>query len=177
MAESSPNWWKTLLEKEKLLFTSNFSFSRSVFKRLVLQTRKSQGLFGNGLNHVISVISIALRETTLTISDTTGKTVLVESEIMRVVSLSTTEISEITRLKIRSSGWGTLTRYLLTAFSNRGRFFFFFLLNSVFKDCSFYIDICFSVCNDFIRSYTNEFVKERCTHRKKYCPKIGRIDG
>ena len=29
--------------------TSNFSFSRSVFKRLVLQTRKIQGLFGKGL--------------------------------------------------------------------------------------------------------------------------------
>ena len=38
------NW-----EKEKLLDTSNFSFSRSVFKRLVLQTRKNQGLFGKGL--------------------------------------------------------------------------------------------------------------------------------
>ena len=29
--------------------TSNFSFSHSVFKRLVLQTRKNQGLFGKGL--------------------------------------------------------------------------------------------------------------------------------
>ena len=36
-------------EKEKLLVTSNFSFSHSVFKRLVLQTRKNQGLFGKGL--------------------------------------------------------------------------------------------------------------------------------
>ena len=32
-------------EKEKLLVTSNFSFSRSVFRRLVLQ-----GLLGKGLN-------------------------------------------------------------------------------------------------------------------------------
>ena len=40
---------KTLREKEKLLVTSNFSFSHSVFKRLVLQTRKNQGLFGKGL--------------------------------------------------------------------------------------------------------------------------------
>ena len=38
-------------EKEKLLVTSNFSFSHSVFKRLVLQTRKNQGLFGKGLNN------------------------------------------------------------------------------------------------------------------------------
>ena len=51
MAESFPNWKKTLWEKEKLLVTSNFSFSRSVFKRLVLQTRKNQGLFGKGLTH------------------------------------------------------------------------------------------------------------------------------
>ena len=36
-------------KKEKLLVTSNFSFSRSVFKRVLLQTRKSQGLFGNRL--------------------------------------------------------------------------------------------------------------------------------
>ena len=35
-------------EKEKLLVTSNFSFSHSVFKRLALQTRKNQGLFGKG---------------------------------------------------------------------------------------------------------------------------------
>ena len=33
---------------EKLLVMSNFSFSHSVFKRLVLQTRKNQGLFGKG---------------------------------------------------------------------------------------------------------------------------------
>ena len=49
MAESYPNGLKTLWEKEKLLVTSNFSFSHSVFKRFVLQTRKNQGLFGKGL--------------------------------------------------------------------------------------------------------------------------------
>ena len=38
---------------EKLLVTSNFSFSHSVFKRLVLQTRKNQGLFGKGLMFVL----------------------------------------------------------------------------------------------------------------------------
>ena len=31
MAESSPNGWKRLWEKEKLLVTSNFSFSPTVF--------------------------------------------------------------------------------------------------------------------------------------------------
>ena len=55
MEESSSNVWKTLWEKEKLLVTSNFSFSHSVFKSLVMQTRKNQGLFGKGLKAVISV--------------------------------------------------------------------------------------------------------------------------
>ena len=50
MSESSTNWWKTLWEKEKLLVTSNFSCSHSVFKRLKLQTRKNQGLFGKGIS-------------------------------------------------------------------------------------------------------------------------------
>ena len=36
-------------EKEKLLITSNFSFSHIVFKRLILRTRENQGLFGKGL--------------------------------------------------------------------------------------------------------------------------------
>ena len=45
------------------------------------------------LNRVISVV---LRETTFTISVSTGEPVPVESEIVTVVSLSTTEISEIT---------------------------------------------------------------------------------
>ena len=49
MVESSPYGQQTLLEKEKLLVMSNFSFSYSVFKRLVLQTRKNQGLFVKGL--------------------------------------------------------------------------------------------------------------------------------
>ena len=40
---------KTLWEKEKLLVTSNFSFSYSVFKRLVQQTRENQGLFGKDI--------------------------------------------------------------------------------------------------------------------------------
>ena len=34
---------------ENIVVTSNFSFSYNVFKRLVLETRKSQGLFGKGL--------------------------------------------------------------------------------------------------------------------------------
>ena len=56
MAKSSPNRKKTKWEKEKLLVTSNFSFSHFVFKRLVLQTRNKQGLFGKGLNHCGDVV-------------------------------------------------------------------------------------------------------------------------
>ena len=40
---------RKLRKWEKLLETSNFFFSPSVFKRLVLQTCKNQGLFGKGL--------------------------------------------------------------------------------------------------------------------------------
>ena len=38
------------LEKQKLIVTSNFFFSHSVFKRLILQICKNQGFFGKGLN-------------------------------------------------------------------------------------------------------------------------------
>ena len=44
MAENSPDMQKTLWEKEKLLVMSNFAFSRSVFKRLILQTGKKPGV-------------------------------------------------------------------------------------------------------------------------------------
>ena len=43
-------------EKEKLLITSNFSFSYGVFKRLVMQTRKNRGLFGKGLTDYLFII-------------------------------------------------------------------------------------------------------------------------
>ena len=52
MAESSRNGQETLWEKEKLLIMSNFSFSHSVFKRLLWQTHKNQGLFGKGLTNL-----------------------------------------------------------------------------------------------------------------------------
>ena len=47
------------------------------------------------LNRVIAVISILRRETTFNISDLTCEPVSMESEIVRVDSLSTMEISEI----------------------------------------------------------------------------------
>ena len=50
MAESSVDGQETLWKKEKLLVMSNFSSSRIVFKRLVLQTRKNLGLFGKRLS-------------------------------------------------------------------------------------------------------------------------------
>ena len=49
MTGSSQNRLKTIWEKEKLLVTSNLSFSNIVLKKLVLQTRKNQGLFWKGL--------------------------------------------------------------------------------------------------------------------------------
>ena len=38
-------------KKEKLLVTSNFSLFHNVFKRLILHTRKNQGLFRKGIKH------------------------------------------------------------------------------------------------------------------------------
>ena len=55
MEKGSLKRYKILWEKEKLLVTSNFSFSHSVFKRLVLQTPKNQGLFGKGLMHLQTI--------------------------------------------------------------------------------------------------------------------------
>ena len=40
---------KKLWERDKLLVTSNLSFSHSIFKRLVLQSCKNKGLFGKAL--------------------------------------------------------------------------------------------------------------------------------
>ena len=40
-------------EKQRLLIMSNFSFSNSVFERLILQTHTNQGLFGKGLKIVL----------------------------------------------------------------------------------------------------------------------------
>ena len=59
----------------------------------------------SSLNYVILVISFVLGETTLTVLMLTGETISMESEIVRVVSPSTTEILEITWLKIWSSGY------------------------------------------------------------------------
>ena len=54
MAESFPY----LGEKEKQLIMSNFSFSRNVFKRLVMQTHKNQGLLGKGLTCQLSKLRL-----------------------------------------------------------------------------------------------------------------------
>ena len=68
MTECSQNGWKTLWEKEKLLATRNFSFSHNVFKRLILQIRKSQGLLGNlvvlGFNTTLTAKVISWRSVT-----------------------------------------------------------------------------------------------------------------
>ena len=41
---------KTLREKEKLLITSNFSFSHNVFQSYISLVRQNVALCGNGLN-------------------------------------------------------------------------------------------------------------------------------
>ena len=43
---------------EKLLVTSNFSYSHSVFKRLVLKTSKNRGLFVKGLKQLQMTVSL-----------------------------------------------------------------------------------------------------------------------
>ena len=58
MAECSPKGKKRLREKEKLLVTSNFSFSLSVFKRLTLESCKNHGLFGKGLTLSVPDINL-----------------------------------------------------------------------------------------------------------------------
>ena len=80
MAESSPKGWKTLWEKEKLLVTSNFSLSYSVFKGFVLQTRKNQGLFGKGLKrHVVSEErSLKAMHCLIQVASNTGLTVIIQ---------------------------------------------------------------------------------------------------
>ena len=50
-------------------------------------------------NRVFSDFSVVLRETTLAVSDSTVTSLLDESEIVRVVSLYTMEVSEVTRLE------------------------------------------------------------------------------
>ena len=52
-------------EKEKLLVTSNFYFFQIVFKRLVLQAHKNQGLFGKGLNILLNTSSVMAAEVVL----------------------------------------------------------------------------------------------------------------
>ena len=55
MADSTSNGKKTLWEKEKLLITSNFKqflLFPLFFKRIILQTRKNQGLFGKVLSFI-----------------------------------------------------------------------------------------------------------------------------
>ena len=50
-SKSTPNGYKTLWEKEKLLVMSTFSFSHSVLKLLFLKTCKNQCLFGKRLKN------------------------------------------------------------------------------------------------------------------------------
>ena len=49
LVESSPKGMESTVGKGEIARYEQFSFSHSVFKRLVMQTRKNQGLFGKGL--------------------------------------------------------------------------------------------------------------------------------
>ena len=68
MEESFPTVFSTRLDKEKLFVTSNFSFSHSVFKRLVSQGRQKVSLCGNGLNldnsNILSFGKVLIEEKT-----------------------------------------------------------------------------------------------------------------
>ena len=54
-------------EKEKLLVTSNFSFSHRLFQRLGLQTHTNFGLFGKGWRRLIIIILLSLLIIVLTL--------------------------------------------------------------------------------------------------------------
>ena len=59
MAESSPKGWKTVWGKEKMpLVARAIPPFTSVFKGLVMQTRKNQGLFGKGLTTKIPCLTL-----------------------------------------------------------------------------------------------------------------------
>ena len=90
------------VEKNKKLASSNCPFPKTVFTVKGIQTLKI-----GFVNRFISVISVVLGENTLAISFSTGEPDSMESEMVRVISLNTTGISEITRLKIRPSGQDT----------------------------------------------------------------------
>ena len=53
MAESSIKCVEKTAGKGEIPHHEQFSFSHSVFKTLILQTRKNQGLFGKGLKSVM----------------------------------------------------------------------------------------------------------------------------
>ena len=58
IAESSPNGSITLWEKEKLLVTSNFSFSHHVFTSLVLQTQNKSGKLSQDMPVLPQVVKL-----------------------------------------------------------------------------------------------------------------------
>ena len=59
---------ENIVGKKKLLVTSNFLFSYSVFKRLLLQTRKKKDLFGKG-SIVLNLYALSMYYTIVTFND------------------------------------------------------------------------------------------------------------
>ena len=81
-AESSPNRYKILWEKEKLLVMSNFSFSTVFSKETYLHTRKNQGLFGKRL----IIITLPLNQTiTFFKAYEDVKSMLLEQEFLSLI--------------------------------------------------------------------------------------------
>ena len=117
-------------EKEKLLVASNFFFSHNVFHRYVSLMHQNEALCGNGLrnrdpdgrvyNRAVLDISVVLWETILAISDSIETSSPIETETIGVVSLSTTEITEMIRFqKTDPQGGHTLSSEIQRSFGMR----------------------------------------------------------
>ena len=86
VAESSSKGYKTLWKKEKLLVTSNFSYSHSVFKRLVLQTRKNQGLFGKELKDQVPHFQMSFKSLDASLHEIGGGNMSAVPKFLRLIS-------------------------------------------------------------------------------------------
>ena len=86
MMQTTPGLWH---------YPDGFSEESLVKKQLLKYSDPEDRIF----NRVISDISVVLRETILTISDSVETGSPVKTEMVKGVSFSTTEITEITRFK------------------------------------------------------------------------------
>ena len=97
------------MEKGEIARYEQFLLFPQCFLKTYTADPENQGLFEKGLrypdledricNRDTLNISVVLKETTLTISDSNVTVSPVQPEVVRVVSLGSTEITEITRVK------------------------------------------------------------------------------